>query len=76
MEVKPDKLVDSEARRRAMIVNDIEVKNVDYTTAIKNESGRWELGEEVDTYELGGETFIRTEPGDTPEDNLGGLPTF
>jgi hypothetical protein len=33
-------------------------------------------GDDVQGYELDGELFIKTEAGENPADNLGGLPEF
>ncbi|MEA1931191.1 MAG: DUF3892 domain-containing protein [Euryarchaeota archaeon] len=60
---------------RQSVVTDLK-KGIRYTTAIKNSNGDWSLGDEVEIYEINGQEFIRTEPNNTPEDNLEGLPTF
>lgn len=75
-EVMPDKLTNTQKVDRSSVVAGIE-RGDDYTTSIKNEdSGKWDLGDDVHVLEINGEKFIRTDKNSTKEDNLGGLPTF
>lgn len=60
---------------REAVAQDLEY-GVEYCTAIRDSDGEWERGDDVQGYELGGELFIKTEAGENPADNLGGLPEF
>lgn len=71
-----EQLTNRETVSRKKVVRDIDYRGVEYNTAIQTDEGTWTPGDDVHVYEIDGEKFIRTEPSDTPEDNLGGLPTF
>lgn len=60
---------------REAVAQDLEF-DVSYCTAIRDENGGWERGDDVEAYELDGELFIKTEQGDNPADNLEGLPEY
>lgn len=63
-----------EIPRRA-VAQDLEYE-MDYCTAIRDSDGEWVRGDDVHAYELKGDLFIKTEEGEDPADNLGGLPEF
>lgn len=71
----PDGLSDAIEIPRVAVAQDLEF-GVSYCTAIRDENGEWVRGDDVEGYELNGELSIRTEEGDNPADNLGGLPEF
>lgn len=73
--VKPKNLTNTKTVSRSSIVSSIGSGN-EYTTAIKNDNGKWSLGDPVHVLEVNGKKFIRTDQSDTKEDNLGGLPIF
>ena len=54
----------------SLIIND---KLVIYT-AVATSQNKYQPGAEVMAYPINGEWFIKTEPNDTPDDNLGELP--
>jgi len=72
---KGDSLSDPIEIPRRAVAQDLEF-GMDYCTAIRNSNGEWERGDDIEAYELDGELFIKTEEGDNPADNLGGLPEF
>lgn len=74
-EVKPDVLTNTETVSRSTVVSAVD-SGTEYTTAIKNDNGKWDLGDPIHVLEVGGEKFIRTDQSNTSEDNLEGLPTF
>jgi len=61
---------------RETVVRDIDKRGIEYNTAIETDEGTWVSGDDVHVFEIEGEKFLRTDPSDTAEDNLGGLPTF
>jgi len=60
---------------REAVAQDLEF-DVSYCTAIRNEDGEWERGDDVEAFEFDGELFIRTEEGENKADNLEGLPEY
>lgn len=61
---------------RVAVAQDLEY-GVSYCTAIRDQdTGEWKKGDDVEAFEFEDELFIRTEEGDNPADNLGGLPEF
>lgn len=70
-----DKQVSNKTEKwRSEVVADINVDEFEYTTAYKNDEGRWELGEEIHVIEVDGENYLRTDRNSVAEDNLGELP--
>lgn len=68
--------LDSEKiRTKSAVVKDIDDYGYDYVTATYDDE-HWILGEEVHVVEANGDRWLRTDPNETPEDNLGSLPTF
>ena len=74
-EVGSDTLSKPETKSRLTIVVSLEL-GFEYTTAVKSDSGNWEVGEDVHVVEIDGSSYIRTDRNDKEEDNLGDLPEF
>jgi len=63
----------SEEWSRERIVRSVEDGKVFYTILKENDKWRW--GEEVHVIEVKGKKYIRTDPNQKEEDNLGELPS-
>lgn len=60
---------------RQAVAQDLEF-DVSYCTAIRDENDNWQRGDDIEAFELDGELYIRTEEGENPADNLGGLSEY
>ncbi|MFC5136591.1 MULTISPECIES: DUF3892 domain-containing protein [Haloferacaceae] len=70
-----EELDSPQVRTKSAVIKNVDVYNNDYVTSTHGSNG-WKLGEEVHVVEANGEKWLRTDPNETPEDNLGSLPTF
>lgn len=73
-DVGEDQLSNGTEKWRSEVVADINVDGYSYTTAFKNDDGRWELGEEIHVVDVHGTNYLRTDRNDIAQDNLGELP--
>jgi hypothetical protein len=71
-EVGEDALLNGQEMIRSRAVD--LVKENDVTTALKNDNGKWVVGEDVHVIVVDGTEYIRTDRNNTPADNLGNLP--
>jgi len=60
---------------RADVVRYLE-GGVTFATVVKNNQGTWNRGTAVEIQIVHNSKFLKTKPDSTPQDNLGGLPTF
>ena len=68
-------LTDRQTRSRTALLLSLFVQR-DYCTAYQTGNGEWRKGADVETVDVAGTTYIRTDGNDIASDDLGELPDF
>lgn len=61
---------------RLQVITQIERLVKSFKTIYEDAGGNWRRGEDVHVVHVGGQKYLRTDPDETPLDNLGELPEF
>lgn len=70
-----DQLVNPDIEQRVTVILGLSIDQ-QYCTAYKNEQGKWMKGDDVETVEVAGATYLRTDGDTIASDNIGELPDF